>query len=1507
MKTVLHKIRDCCNTKLDATCGIWLDSNGKEIAKLSFRERWDSVVRCALFLKSMSIKKGDRVLLLFDHCVEFDAAFLGCALLGAIPVPNYPPNPYKLKQSIAKLDLVITDCSASICLVSPTIMSYLRLGRANIRIPLVSSDDFQAFRTIDPVERCQLVDGFMSAIDGDDLLFLQYTSGSTGNPKGVMITHSQMFHQCVEISLSFHFADKNTETFVTWLPVYHDYGLVSNLSTLCGGGLGVYISPFNFVQNPLLWIQTLSKYNAEYTHSPNFGLRLVVKALKKTPNLINSINLSHLKLLGCGAEPIQPQTCVDFVSMLKPSGLRADCIVAGYGQAEHVLCICQRRVDASSLDSLHLSSSQTPVQGLMPVGYAQQPSFFVDVRIVDPSTLWECSSGQIGEIWVNSPCCRNGGYLNKPEINKETFGAEISSMPGRKYLRTGDLGFVDSESILYICGRLKDIIILNGENVYPQDLEYVVEEVGTNFIRAGCVAVVRTTRFTAEGGMEEGVDVVAEVKSTQCPHSTYARVSEDLCKAISMSGVIVFNLLFIPPRTIPKTSSGKIQRSQCRDRILSKDFTIIHHRERVQRSEDNENQSPTGITITIPTCRLEVFESTIQLLRKNGNLGVEDQLSRDAIKDLSLESLGFDSLSIAALCQLFAEAFRIDISPSEVYSCRSVDELVAALCAKLFLITTAAGSGDDSSGENYTVKSHLDVNVREESDNGLTNSTRQDLVVPIFRIFVFAMSQLVGLFTMLWFFSAMFTPCYIFLENFIDRDSSLFLIGIMRFNVKPTLGSGDAIVLSPREANRDFFSIPYWDAPSATSEPWITNVYVGTAIGSTLVGQVFVLMSAMLAIIIKWTVVGKVSVGSHPRWGVYHFRLWFVSLFVDTSSGLLSFFYPDSLILAAFNRLLGTNVSFTGGVDVENVGQISSLAWDVVTVGDGAKLSSSATLLPVVMRGGHIIIDYIVIGPQSDLRDGSVVRGGCKLPAHTVLPEMCVYQPGDPSLQQAVCESRGFGIAGIVYGIAWWVSNFVLTALCIAVGVRILLSIENADVPFAGMVALFLLSPVSFIMAWAAVTWLMKFLLLRLHPSQVWSGLFWLTVRKVYLRMYGVLDRTIWRFLWGTGFNTLWLKSLGARIGHDSMLSMGVGIDDPECVSIGRKCVFGGGCIMRTAESAASGETIVQALSVDDFSLISQKTILAVGSDIGKHCKVLPHAFAKVLPNCSLQGGLGKPPRGVEYHSYSPLPNLHLEMWGCVIHVVMAVWILGQLFLTIAAAVATSYFLGDTKAPASLQLPAAIFVFIVTSLVSVAIAKWILVWKRKAGDCLVIHETVRSKLQCVGFYVSTTLYNNLTPMLGWWMLSGPWFVLYLRSLGAKVELSASIGTFWIYDWDLLEIGEFAIVESNATLSPHLMNSIRDIDFDRIVLDKGCIVEPNALVLGGSYVREGVIVAANSRALVSLNTGTGASVRSKQKQNKKGEGAVGTLVTESTPLLGNQAEQAEIDISERLRDFPYRQV
>lgn len=1223
------------------------------------------------------------------------------------------------------------------------------------------------------------------------------------------------------------------------------------MSILTSGMRGVYISPFDFVNDPLLWIRAMSKYQAKSSNSPNFGLRLVVKAWKKLKTELD-LNLSSMKTIGCGGEPIQPQACLEFTSLLAPYGFSSNCIIAGYGQAEHVLTMCQYRLNTSSLETLNLSKATDPVQGLM--GYAQDNRFSHDIRIVDTGTKLERCVGEIGEIWVNSPCCANGGYLNKLDLTVETFEAELATAPGRKYLRTGDLGFLNSDGMLFICGRFKDIIIINGENIYPQDLEFVVEEICPEVIRTGCVAVVRTTYDApGGGGMVEGVDAIAEVKITDCPHSVYDRISQDICKAVSLAspGVRVYNVYFIPPRTISKTSSGKIQRAANRARVISQDLQVIHHRGRMSNPANvrHDIDVRAASSNAIPTTKAEVRDIILQRICTNGNLEVApDLLGAMSTCSMTVESLGLDSLSVVELCQSFAELFCIEVSPAEIYQCKFVEDLVNAVCRKLFVETFDLPINVEEVAPSVLSFAAEEVHSTIEQEAGGVSAQFY------FRFFMFAVAQLFGLFAMLWIFSALFTPCYILLEHFIDQSKSPFLMTILRYDIKPTLGSADAYQATLRKAYGDFFSIPYWHYP--TSDPWISNIHVGIAVGSALMGQVFVLMIAASSILLKWVVVGRVAPGAYPLYGLYHFRLWFASAFIDLGAGLLAFYFPDTPVLLLFNRLLGTSIS-CDGVNIDSIAHLAPMAWDVVVVEAGSKISSSAMLTPVCIKEGNLVIEAMHIGSQCDIRDNAIVPSGSSLASHTILSEMRVYNSNDDHVL-GTYQFPAFRYETIVYGLTWLMLNFALTATCIAVGVAVVLRLKDLTACFSALIGMLLLSAIYFVVAWAAVTWIFKCVLRRLHPSKIWSGLLWLTLRKMFLRMHGVLDRTLWRFFWGAGLNTLWYKSLGANIGKDSALSMHVGMDDPECITIGEKCLFGGGCLLRTSESLPSGDTAQRDLRIENNSLVSQKTIVGISSVIKEHASVLPYTVVPddtAVAEYCVFGGETKGSRFSEYHSYTNMPNVHMELWGCMMHLVILVWILSLVFVGIVAALSTGYALSRLHAPASLQQPAALFVFISVVLLCVIISKWVLVGHRSARDNIVIGLSIQSIFQTFAFYLSTTLHNTMCPMLGWWMIGTPWMVLYLRLLGAKVACSAWIGSYWLYDWDLIEIRDGAIVELHATVSPHVMNSIRDVEFKPVVVAERGTLQTNALAIGGSMVKAGQTIAPNTRAVFHVKLDT----------------------------------------------------
>ena len=333
------------------------------------------------------------------------------------------------------------------------------------------------------------------------IAFLQYTSGSTSEPKGVMITHLNLSHNLTIITRELK-ADESTKV-VSWLPQYHDMGLIgSYLGIIYCGGSGYYMSPLTFLQRPILWMEAISKYKGTHIQAPNFAYRLTARKFRKDA-LQELLDLSSLVHMINAAEPIDKASLDYFCHVFEPFGLNPKTMFPTYGLAEHTVFVCSGGRQILKVKKQELETERTVIlihknndenldenldenriSTIVGCGYPSNQN--IDVRIVDDQSMMEVGENQVGEIWVHS-LSKAGGYFQKERESQETFYAKLSNTNDDKtYLRTGDLGFI-YEKELFICGRSKDLIIVGGRNHYPQDIESSAEEVSSN-IRPGCTA-----------------------------------------------------------------------------------------------------------------------------------------------------------------------------------------------------------------------------------------------------------------------------------------------------------------------------------------------------------------------------------------------------------------------------------------------------------------------------------------------------------------------------------------------------------------------------------------------------------------------------------------------------------------------------------------------------------------------------------------------------------------------------------------------------------------------------------------------------------------------------------------------------------------------------------------------------------------------------------------------------------------------------------------------------------
>ncbi|MBE9052040.1 amino acid adenylation domain-containing protein [Nostocales cyanobacterium LEGE 11386] len=534
-----------------------------EQATLTYQELERRSRRIAAQLQKLGLT-GERALLLYPASLDFLVAFCGCLYAGVIAVTAYPP---RNQRNTPRIKAIATDAQAAIALTTTEILPTVR----SLMTETTGLESLQWLTTDNLAEGIE--DTWQEPlINQDTLAFLQYTSGSTGTPKGVMISHGNLLHNA---DTTYQFMGHSPESkFVTWLPMYHDMGLIGGiLQPLYGGFPCMVMPPTAFLQRPYRWLQTISKYKGTTSGGPNFAYELCTQ--KITPEQKATLDLSSWSVAFNGAEPVRHDTLERFAAAFAECGFRKQAFYPCYGMAEATLMISggskHQAPSVANIDKLALEQNQviqsdttnSETQTFVSCGCTIPQQ---QVVIANPETLCQCAPNCVGEIWVSGPSVGHG-YWNRPQDTQETFQAYLSDSGEGPFLRTGDLGFIQDRE-LFITGRAKDVIILRGRNLYPQDLEFTAEHSHSALRLGGNVAA-----FTIESEQEEKLVIVQELEFRQQPEPE--AVAAAIRQAIAAEfEVQVYAVVLIKPGKIPKTSSGKIQRRACKAAFLSGNLAV---------------------------------------------------------------------------------------------------------------------------------------------------------------------------------------------------------------------------------------------------------------------------------------------------------------------------------------------------------------------------------------------------------------------------------------------------------------------------------------------------------------------------------------------------------------------------------------------------------------------------------------------------------------------------------------------------------------------------------------------------------------------------------------------------------------------------------------------------------------------------------------------------------------------------------------------------------------------
>lgn len=555
--TLIEVLQEKSQQQPDFPIFTFLADGEAEALPLTYRELEVKARAIAAQLAERQLQ-GERALLLLPQGLDYIIALFGCFYAGVIAVPAYPP---RNNHNIERLKLIIADCDAKAVLADSSVLQAIeKIKDSSLELPLLNIESL-------PLAPLNWQG---PAIEPDGLAYLQYTSGSTSTPKGVMVSHKNLLDNIPLIIRASNM--QPGQKMLTWAPIFHDMGLVFGLlAPFVAGVPAVFMAPSHFVQKPVRWLKAMSKYEATITFAPNFAYNLCTEKIKQED--CQGLDLSKIELVVIGAEPVRLATLTQFYQKFQAYGFRFLTFTPCYGLAEATLFVSQTLTN-QTLGFLFPGSKEkhvpqqneliqllnAPSSYLVSNGIASGPN--MKLAIVNPESHERCAEMEEGELWIEANDSICSGYWQKEEATAQTFRARLADQNSPYYMRTGDLAFL-CQGELYITGRLKDLIIIRGKNFYPQDIEFVAQDAHP------ALAFHSGAAFSIELEGEEKLVLVQEIKREYWKQLDADHIFEAVRQAVAEDFEIGLHaIVLLLPMSLAKTSSGKIQRQFARQQYL---------------------------------------------------------------------------------------------------------------------------------------------------------------------------------------------------------------------------------------------------------------------------------------------------------------------------------------------------------------------------------------------------------------------------------------------------------------------------------------------------------------------------------------------------------------------------------------------------------------------------------------------------------------------------------------------------------------------------------------------------------------------------------------------------------------------------------------------------------------------------------------------------------------------------------------------------------------------------